>query len=559
MATRGSLASLLIASMLLAVATAPLRAANESAVAPELAVYSGLVPDDAFFAMHFHLRRVLASESLAKLGINSLFEDMIEHTGFSPTDLDQVAMLVGPVLTSNSRRHGEPKIAILGRFSKPHDPAKMAAKWMERRKVEEFELSGHKCFRAAKQPNSFGPSDEPNVCFLDGRTFVMVSESWLPDVLAAKGARSPLISALAAGNHGADGTIAFASTDAAKGMIAQELAGSLIGPMKSIGDAVELLQTARLSVFTDPEISLKLTIVGKDQASAAEIAKLVRSVQQMSEAMLSAVKVSARSEELPADERAARELALTLAKKLVDGLTPRQTGEQVTVEIGGICTVDTLVGKLILPATAADRLATQRFHEMNNLKELAFAMLTSHQNDNHFPAHAIYSKAGKPLLSWRVQLLPLLDQAELYKQFHLDEPWDSEHNKAVIAKMPAVFSSGNKLLLVEGKTRYVVPVGKNTIFDGDKGIGVEKITDGMSNTILILETGEDKAVVWTKPDDMDFDPQKPLAGLGKIDEKGTQAAFADGHVQMLRKKIDAETFRRLILRNDGKPVDQSKL
>jgi hypothetical protein len=86
-----------------------------------------------------------------------------------------------------------------------------------------------------------------------------------------------------------------------------------------------------------------------------------------------------------------------------------------------------------------------------------------------------------------------------------------------------------------------------------------KITDGVSNTIMALQVGDDKAVIWTKPDDMEFDSKKPLAGLGKIDDLGIQAAFADCHVQYLRKNIDAETFRRLILRNDGLPVDQSKL
>jgi hypothetical protein len=560
MSTRCMLASGMAVWTVVGLLSPPLHAANESAVPAESVVYSGLVPEDAFVAVHLHPRRVLASESLAKLGINELFDDMVKETGFSPLDLDQVALLVGPTIAANPPRHsGEPKIAIIGRFTKPHDAAAMAAKWLRGRKVEEFEIAGHKCFRAEKQPNRFGPRDEPNLCFLDGRTFAMVSEAWLPDVLAAKHATSPLISALAASNRGADGTFVFANTDAAKEMFAEIPARTLEGPMKAILDLAGLLQTARLSVFTDPEISLKFTLVGKDEASAAKIAQTIKSLQQMAQALLPMLKSAPGDENIPEDQRESREYAASLATKLVDGLVPHQKGEQVTVEIGNLGTVDSIVGKLLLPEINAERLATQRRMRTSNLRQLGLAMLNYETAYNHFPAHAIYSKEGKPLLSWRVSVLPYLDQQELYKQFHLDEPWDSEHNKPLIAKIPPIFCSGNKLQVVEGKTTYVVPVGKDTICDGDKGTTMAMITDGTSNTLMILEVGADKAVTWTKPDDMEFDPKKPLAGLGRIDQGGIPAEFADGHAQILRKNIDAETFRRLILRNDGLIVDQSKL
>src|SRR5207253_5726964 len=97
----------------------------------------------------------------------------------------------------------------------------------------------------------------------------------------------------------------------------------------------------------------------------------------------------------------------------------------------------------------------------NNLKQIAIAFhnyASAHRD--HFPAAAIYSKDGKPLLSWRVALLPYLEQDNLYKQFKLDEPWDSEHNKKLIARMPKVFaSSPDPKLTAAGKTTFVVPVG----------------------------------------------------------------------------------------------------
>jgi hypothetical protein len=261
---------------------------------------------------------------------------------------------------------------------------------------------------------------------------------------------------------------------------------------------------------------------------------------------------------MPAAQRDSRELMAGMATKLIEGLVPHQAGKQVTVEIASLGTVDTVVGKLVMPAIMAARGAARRVQGMNNLKQLALAMFQSESTDGHFPAHAILSKEGKPLLSWRVYVLPYLEQDELFKQFHLDEPWDSANNKPLIAKMPAIFKSAAGKPLAEGQTRYVVPTGKDTIFEGDKGHRVADITDGLSNTILIVEAGDDKAVTWTKPEDMAFDPQKPLAGLGTIGDDGTPVAFADGSVRMIHKSVDAETFRRLILRNDGQPVDPNK-
>jgi hypothetical protein len=98
------------------------------------------------------------------------------------------------------------------------------------------------------------------------------------------------------------------------------------------------------------------------------------------------------------------------------------------------------------------------------------------------------------------------------------------------------------------------------MFEGQEGVKLGGgIPDGASNTLLIVEAGHDKAVIWTKPEDILVDPEKPAAALGDIGSDGFAAAFADGSVRVLKKTIDSETLRRLLLRNDGQPVDPSKL
>ena len=91
---------------------------------------------------------------------------------------------------------------------------------------------------------------------------------------------------------------------------------------------------------------------------------------------------------------------------------------------------------LALPA----RMAARQNIAINNLHQLGIAMHVHHDAFKAFPARAICDKQEKPLLSWRVKLLPFLEQNALYQQFHLDEPWDSEHNLKLVDRMPAYFA-----------------------------------------------------------------------------------------------------------------------
>src|SRR5262249_31318210 len=155
-----------------------------------------------------------------------------------------------------------------------------------------------------------------------------------------------------------------------------------------------------------------------------------------------------------------------------------------------------------------------------------------HDVHKALPAAASHDADGKPLLSWRVHLLPHLGQNALYQQFKLDEPWDSAHNKNLIAKMPSVFlRPGQKS--EAGKTCYQVRVGKGTISDGPKEIAIKEIRDGTSNTILVLETNDERAVIWTKPADWEFDPKEPLRGLLRPNAAVLLAVFADGSTHTL--------------------------
>ena len=183
----------------------------------------------------------------------------------------------------------------------------------------------------------------------------------------------------------------------------------------------------------------------------------------------------------------------------------------------------------------------------NNLKQLGLALHNYHDTYGRFPAIANFDKKNKPLLSWRVHLLPYLDQGKLYKEFHLDEPWDSEHNKQLITKMPKVFANPtNPKLAADGKTTYLAPVHPRAIFTGDvQGSRFADITDGTSNTILLVDVDDADAVIWTRPDDLKLDPKNPAKSLSARFGDKYLFLFADGSVQSISKKIDKEMLNAL--------------
>jgi prepilin-type processing-associated H-X9-DG protein len=214
-----------------------------------------------------------------------------------------------------------------------------------------------------------------------------------------------------------------------------------------------------------------------------------------------------------------------------------------------------LIFGVFMPARIASREAASRAQCVNNLKQVALAYHNYHSATNAFPAPATVDKDGKPLLSWRVVILPYLEQQALYNKFHLDEPWDSPHNKALIKEMPMTYLCPSRKKPEEGTTTYQVFVGEGAMFSAaGEGTQIASITDGTSNTILVVEAND--AVPWTKPDDLKFDPNaKPsLRGAGSPHPGGFNAAFGDGSVRFIKNSINLITWQALITRAGGEVV-----
>ncbi len=257
----------------------------------------------------------------------------------------------------------------------------------------------------------------------------------------------------------------------------------------------------------------------------------------------------------PAIEKLAKEpgvpkVVTEFLKKAQDGLMEAKLSlDGADIQLAGEVKMDSkLLGEAALETTQLVRRSAMRLKSQNNLRQLGIAMHNYHDTYGNFPPAAVYGKDGKPLLSWRVLLLPYLEQDALFKEFHLDEPWDSEHNKKLLEKMPAVFAAPGAAAGTTD-TPYQAFVGKNTVFEGRKGAKVFTISDGTSNTLMFVEAA--KPVPWTKPEDITFDDNKLLPRLGGIFPDGFNAVFFDGAARFIPRTVSEDTLRLLVMPNDG--------
>lgn len=187
----------------------------------------------------------------------------------------------------------------------------------------------------------------------------------------------------------------------------------------------------------------------------------------------------------------------------------------------------------------------------DNLRTIGLALHHYHDVHGQFPGNVTDDK-GTPRLSWRVRLLPYLDGDDLFKSFTLNEAWDSEHNKALLEKRPPAFAPV-RLRGEPGHTYYLGFDGPDTLFERGKATSVRSVVDGCRNTVMLVEA--EKAVPWTKPEDLPFDANKDVPKLGAFFDGAFNFLTADGAVARARKEINPAALKSAIRMSDGHVVD----
>jgi Protein of unknown function (DUF1559) len=207
----------------------------------------------------------------------------------------------------------------------------------------------------------------------------------------------------------------------------------------------------------------------------------------------------------------------------------------------------------------------------NNLKQIALAMHLYHSTWRSFPPAAVRSPAGQPLYSWRVLLLPCLDEHKLYSEFNLNEAWDSPNNLKLLPRMPKVYEPPLRADTgaPPNSTFYQVFTDGEAAFEKVARLSLADFTDP-SLTCLVVEGG--RPVLWSKPEDLSYAADQPLpelggifkggsrfSGLAKVD--GFHVAFVDGSTRWIRRlhtEQEEVQFRSLIVRK-GKKIEPDLL
>jgi Protein of unknown function (DUF1559) len=232
-----------------------------------------------------------------------------------------------------------------------------------------------------------------------------------------------------------------------------------------------------------------------------------------------------------------------------------------SVVILAFCVVVSLVGLIVYGVREASKTITKsmaQFETQIRYDAVTRAMTAYEAKNGHFPPPAMKTRDGKPGLSWRVAILPQLGRDDLYKQFKIDQPWNDPENMRLAGQIPYEFLPPN--MTAGQNTHLRLFVGKGAMFEfGKKTVsGVPKgpdeigVTDGLSNTILIVEATQ--AVLWIQPDELLFDPKGPLPALGMAGNDYFYLATADGFGRPQAKLMKPQNLRAAITANGGELV-----
>jgi prepilin-type processing-associated H-X9-DG protein len=503
-----------------------------------------LVPSEACLVGAIRPARIFARPEMLKLAevLNKQVE-MEEALGLPVEQIDQVifvALRPAPQIPGAPPMPPQPRGQIL-RATEPHDWAKYAGNLVPN--AAEVRYAGQTYYRSTTQPNApcyFRPDD---------RTIVIDEEASLfRYMLRAQGLPGEHVWA---GNWDqVSGGVAAAAVDMS--CIRLLLTDEMLRQPQSApfaGFAPLWEESTSLVAGVTMNDTMQATIIAAtpNEEGRVKVADTARALLTL----MGNIAKSTRQQAAASPDGAAAlpffDLGMGLlatAKVDVDGSNVR-----------AVASTDANVAQaaaILVPAVSAAREAARRAQAMNNLKQLALALHNYADVHKSFPPSVLYSPSNVPY-SWRVAVLPYLEQSELYQQYNFDQPWDSPGNLKVLERMPVVLRDPGADP-TSTSSSYFALTGPDAVFGDRTGTGFQQILDGTSNTLMLVEAQRD--IPWTKPEDIAYDPNQPLPKFGGLRPNGFNAAFCDGSVRFISNTVAEAVLRALITKAGGEIVPQ---
>jgi hypothetical protein len=316
-------------------------------------------------------------------------------------------------------------------------------------------------------------------------------------------------------------------------------------PVQGLLQLVDGIQVVTVTAGADASPLATIEIQGKDAATAEQIQTGLDPFLKMGQGWFASLP------KLAQEQTPAMMPLVDVAGDIVRGLSLKQEEARVVFTVPRPASLDEVDDWLGPIAETVGKQQQER--RLQLIVEALQEVLDSHEP---LPGNSFAERGETPLLSWRVELLPLLGAHDLYTQFKLDEPWDGEHNKSLLQ---ARDDFGDALAytredLKPGHTVYLTFQGEGAMIDGRKEKDEIDLKDGISGTIAVIEVSPERAVPWTQPVDIDISAPDVQTMLGPPPTpEGYPAVLFDGRVITLPPDIDIETLRKLAGFDNGVP------
>ncbi len=515
-------------------------AAQAPAAAPAVSsISTQMIPANALASVMIFPQEILSAPEMKMMPTEIADAWMIENIG---VDLSSIESLTGVV--------GRPgQFGVVLRLKQDLDARRLNR---ERFAGPAEQVAGHNmAIPLADYPGAY-------LHRVDPRTYVVFTGDFLGAMLGSDGKSGPLAQFMASRQRETP-IIAAMVMAPVRGEIQNATAGmaeNLPPPLGNLTEIPNLTEAVLIEANMSASGFSRLTLVANNEGDASQLSRILVDGMQFGKdmAMSQALQGVAGEGAVP---DATRNYMQRLGNEISEMLTPKQSGQELVVRldsVGGTYASSGVLVGLLLPAVQSAREAARRMSSSNNLKQILLAFHNYEATYRNFPAAIQRDEAGQPLLSWRVTILPFIDQVELYNEFHLDEPWDSEHNLKLLDRMPAIYADPS-LPLPPGMTIYQVPTGDGLLFDPSEAVRFHLVRDGLANTIAAFEASAEVAVPWTKPADAKIDPTNPLAAMAKHRAGGFHVGLADGSVRFIASQIDPQLFWALLTRAGGEVVN----
>jgi len=504
------------------------------------------------------------ADLLARPDLKALFESMqppndrIEkRLGFAPTDIEQATFVWVHGAPDARNQRGPlvpPPSGTIVRMTKAQDWKGVITHYIgpEAQEVRFNDYTYSRSTRGAVIPGHCAAAT-------DDRTLVLAEEGLLIRMLLTRPGAAD--GAVWAGAWKAIKPGQVAGAFDSSWLLGKFLAGASNGgrpvlPGGPLGPFSPLLDRAHahaIAIDLGKTIAIDGVALGNSDEGAQAVADTLRAAITLGRNSLDSVR--ARGGDVANSPQAAMRPFAEAASQLLARANVTVEGRTVRLAASGDATLVNALRSGLVPAAAASRAAAMRAQSVNNLKQIGLAFHRYHHVKGKLPASANLGPDGKTPHSWRVAILPFIEQNDLYNQYKLNEPWDSPSNLKLIEKMPAIYAHPQQ---GRGSSpSYYVISGPGAVFNGSTSLTFDKLTDGTTNTILAVEAARETP--WTKPEDIAFDPNGAPPKLGGLSANGFNTLFTDGSVRFIGETINPIVLKALMTANGGEVISNDSI